>query len=153
MCCYSHQTQTSEGWDKLKQRTVPVPQPKPTEVLVKVHAVSLQYRDLLVGNGKYPFSKPPPELVPCSDMAGEVVAVGEDAQGLFKVGDRVVANFITTHLYGVMPKAGTWADAQGGDCQGVLEDYKTYKPEVCSCPNWNFGVEFDMNSVVAHTDP
>ncbi|KIY67750.1 NAD(P)-binding protein [Cylindrobasidium torrendii FP15055 ss-10] len=120
---------TSQGWDKLKQRTVPIPKLRPTEILVKVHAVSLQYRDLLVGNGKYPFSKPPPELVPCSDMAGEVVAVGEDAQGPLKVGDRVVANFITTHLYGVTPKAGTWSDAQGGDCQGVLEDYKTYKPE------------------------
>lgn len=38
-------------------------------------------------------------LVPCSDMAGEIVAVGDDVKG-WKVGDRVCANFALDHIYG-----------------------------------------------------
>ncbi|KAJ6548702.1 chaperonin 10-like protein [Mycena capillaripes] len=54
------------------------------EVLVKIHAVSLQARDLSVAHG---FPPSPPNIVPCSDMAGEVVAIGNGVAE-WKQGDR-----------------------------------------------------------------
>src|SRR5690606_1644139 len=63
----------------------------PHEVRVEVHAVSLNYRDLMVANGSYPASVGAP-IIPCSDGAGEVVAVGAEVSRV-KPGDRVVASF------------------------------------------------------------
>ncbi|KAG6847050.1 hypothetical protein H0H93_010440, partial [Arthromyces matolae] len=72
--------------DNLTLRTKQLEKPKANEVLVKVHAVSLQYRDLMVVKGTYP-TPGPPDMVPGSDMAGEVVSVGEDVKD-WKAGDR-----------------------------------------------------------------
>ncbi|KIY68128.1 alcohol dehydrogenase superfamily protein [Cylindrobasidium torrendii FP15055 ss-10] len=116
-----------KGWDKLKQTTAPLQPLKPYEVLVKIHAVSLQFRDIMIADGSYP-APLPENLVPCSDMAGEVIAVGAEAEGTWKVGDRVCSNFSTTHLDGD-PTPDAWAGAQGGNSQGVLTEYKAYKPE------------------------
>ncbi|KXJ88148.1 hypothetical protein Micbo1qcDRAFT_166792 [Microdochium bolleyi] len=68
-----------------------LPQPQelgPHDVVVKIHAVSLNYRDITMLTGVYPF---PLEDggVPCSDASGEVVATGE-AVVRFAVGDRVI---------------------------------------------------------------
>ncbi|KAF8983297.1 hypothetical protein BDQ17DRAFT_1393957 [Cyathus striatus] len=68
-------------------------------VLVKVHAVSLQYRDYAISNRSYPVAYSRNWIVPCSDMAGEIVAVGEEVKD-WKVGDRVCANFSTDHILG-----------------------------------------------------
>ncbi|KAF9465608.1 hypothetical protein BDZ94DRAFT_1306955 [Collybia nuda] len=84
--------------DDLTIRTKTIEPPSANEVLVKIHAVSLQHRDLMVATGTY-FANCVNDLVPCSDMAGEVVAIGGDVKG-WKKGDRVCANFITEHLYG-----------------------------------------------------
>jgi len=97
--------------------------PRANEVLVKVHAVSLQYRDLLIANGKYPGTQPD-NLVPCSDMAGEIISVGEDVKG-WKHGDRVCANFATDHIYGDTNPA-IQATALGGAAHGVLTEYRTF---------------------------
>lgn len=71
--------------------------PGPGEVLVRVHASSLNYHDLLVVNGGIPTA---PGRIPMSDGAGEVVEVGPpqagafvDASNTFKVGDRVIGTF------------------------------------------------------------
>ncbi|KIY67741.1 alcohol dehydrogenase superfamily protein [Cylindrobasidium torrendii FP15055 ss-10] len=118
-----------QGWSQLKQRTVPVPTPKSSEVLVKIHAVSLQHRDLSIAKGAYPPSTLPADLIPGSDMAGEIVGLGDDIlNGPFKLGDRVCANFSTSYLSGD-PEDDFWQYAQGGNSHGVLTDYKTYKPE------------------------
>ena len=62
--------------------------PQRGEVLVRMHAVSWNYRDLMVTVGKYnPKMKLP--RIHCSDGAGEVVAVGEGVPRV-KVGDRVL---------------------------------------------------------------
>ena len=67
---------SSFGLDSLEFVEKPTPDPGPGEVLVRVCAVSLNYRDLLVIKGKYnPRMKLP--RIPCSDGAGEVVSVGE----------------------------------------------------------------------------
>lgn len=61
------------------------------EVRVKVHAVSLNYRDLMVASGNYLVTADDP-VIPCSDGAGEVVEAGHGATRL-KPGDRVAASF------------------------------------------------------------
>jgi len=67
------------------------PQPTGGEVLVKFHAASLNYRDLMVVEGTYnPRMKMP--AVPLSDGAGEVIATG-DGVSKWKVGDRVMPIF------------------------------------------------------------
>src|SRR4029077_9868933 len=60
----------------LKLVEAPVRQPGDNEVLVRVHAVSLNGRDIYMRLGQYP-GPMPPNLVPLSDGAGEVVAVGK----------------------------------------------------------------------------
>ncbi|CAK5263180.1 unnamed protein product [Mycena citricolor] len=102
----------------------PVPKPKPTEVLLKAHAVSLQYRDLIVANGTYP-SRLPDNLIPCSDVAGEIVAVG-DAVKDWKVGDRVCPNFMLGKLFGDETTEAISATALGGAVDGTLVEYRAY---------------------------
>ena len=66
----------------------PRPEPQAGEVLVKINAASLNYRDLALFRGEY--GNPPRfPLVPLSDGAGEVVSVGENATR-FRAGDRVI---------------------------------------------------------------
>src|SRR5215204_6847151 len=70
-----------------------------TEVLVNFHAASLNYRDLMMVKGAYnPRLKMP--LVPFSDGAGEVVAVGEKVSK-WKPGDRVSPIFMQGWMDGV----------------------------------------------------
>uniref|UniRef100_A0A060T5K2 ARAD1B12320p n=1 Tax=Blastobotrys adeninivorans TaxID=409370 RepID=A0A060T5K2_BLAAD len=68
-------------------REEPVPTPGRRQVLIKVHAASLNYRDMLLLKGAYPIQTKK-DVVPLSDGAGEVVAVGEDVSRV-KKGDRV----------------------------------------------------------------
>ncbi|KAJ6565470.1 NAD-P-binding protein [Mycena vulgaris] len=103
------------GFDSLTLTDAPVPTPGPSQVLVKVHAVSLQQRDLMVVKGQYP--KPlQPGIVPVSDMAGEVVALGSAVTN-FAVGDRVCANF-------AMP--GFIFGDLGAEIDGVLCEFKVF---------------------------
>src|SRR6202011_5896706 len=68
-----------------------VPSPGVGEVLVRVRASSLNFRDLMILNGAYPVPVPAGR-VPLSDGAGEVVAVGAGVTR-FKVGDKVINSF------------------------------------------------------------
>ncbi|KAJ7152382.1 alcohol dehydrogenase superfamily protein [Mycena filopes] len=111
------------SFDNLVLQEAPVPAPKPTEVLVKTHAVSLQFRDLLIASKQYP-SEVQPNLIPCSDMAGEVIAVGEDVK-TWKTGDRVCANFFLDKLNDVQTPE-TDGSALGGAVHGVLTQYRTF---------------------------
>ncbi|KAJ3500543.1 hypothetical protein NMY22_g19228 [Coprinellus aureogranulatus] len=105
----------------LQKREVPVPQLGPTEVLVKIHAVSLQYRDLAIAKGQYGAGLTE-NFVPCSDLAGEVVAVGYSVSE-WKVGDRVASNFCTDHIYGEHTTE-IGKSALGGAQDGVLTQYR-----------------------------
>ncbi|KIK63665.1 hypothetical protein GYMLUDRAFT_40744 [Collybiopsis luxurians FD-317 M1] len=114
------------SFDHLFSKESPLPPLKSHEVLVKIHAVSLQYRDLTIGLGRYPGNFPD-ELVPCSDMAGEVIAVGQDAGSQWKIGDRVCANFAADHIAGeTSPEIQK--TAHGGPIHGVLTQYKAFRP-------------------------
>lgn len=79
----------ADGLVKLETQHRQVPIPGPNDVLIRVCAASLNYRDQVLLEGKYPATTT--ETVPLSDGAGEVVAVGK-AVSRVKIGDRVVAS-------------------------------------------------------------
>jgi NADPH:quinone reductase-like Zn-dependent oxidoreductase len=95
------------------------PAPGPVQVLVRVRAVSLNYRDLLVARGLYNPRLPLPR-VPCSDAAGDVVAVGAGVAGV-KPGDRVCGTFMQEWDDGPLSEAAAQS-ALGGDRDGVLAE-------------------------------
>ncbi|KAF7355944.1 Alcohol dehydrogenase superfamily protein [Mycena venus] len=119
------------SFDNLVIQEVPVSAPKATEVLVKTHAVSLQFRDLMVARGTYSRGNLLPNLVPCSDMAGEIIAVGGDVKE-WKVGDRICANFIQDKIHNDSPGE----EGLGGAVHGVLTQYRTFPAQtIVSIPD------------------
>jgi len=114
------------GRSGLVQREVPVPSPKAGEVLVKVGAVSLNYRDKLVIETGMGLDLPKP-FIPASDMAGSVVAVGEGVTR-FKQGDRVIGHFMPDWIDGKRPGQADVPPYQtlGGAYQGVLAEYVAF---------------------------
>jgi NADPH:quinone reductase-like Zn-dependent oxidoreductase len=118
-----------QGRENLQIEEVPERQPGPGEMLVRVRAVSLNARDLMMlenGMGlqlEFPF-------VPTSDMAGVVEATGEGATR-FRVGDRVISNFLPEWIDG---KPGGSASepsyrSLGGYYPGVLSEYVTFSED------------------------
>src|SRR3954467_11498116 len=104
----------------------PAPEPKPGEVLVKVGAASLNYRDKLVvetGMG-LPLAFP---FTPASDLAGKVAATGQGVTR-FATGDRVISNFIPDWRDGARPGNARVPHYQtlGGFYPGVLADYVAF---------------------------
>lgn len=112
-----------DGYHNLTLKEVSLPQPRANDVLVKIVAVSLQFRDLMVSKGTYPLGNKE-NVVPCSDMAGEIIAVGADVEG-FKVGDRVCANFALDHVYGDVNEKIKWTGL-GAPIDGVLTEYRNF---------------------------
>jgi NADPH:quinone reductase-like Zn-dependent oxidoreductase len=110
----------SFGIDHLEMKKRALPEPARGQVLVKVHAVSLNYRDLLVVLGKYNPKLPLPRI-PCSDGAGEVAAIGEGVTRV-KVGQRVAGIFMQNWIDGP-PDAAKQRGALGGDIDGMLAEY------------------------------
>lgn len=90
---------SAAGLDNLSVVELPDPEPGPGEVLVRVRAATLNYRDLLTVEGGYGSRQKIEGLIPVSDGAGEVVAVG-DGVSKFQPGDHVVANFFQEWLAG-----------------------------------------------------
>jgi NADPH:quinone reductase-like Zn-dependent oxidoreductase len=110
---------SSFGIDSLEFVERPAPSPGPGEVLVRLRAVSLNYRDLLMIQGIYnPKLRLP--RIPCSDGAGEVVAVG-DGVTAWKPGDRVAGIFMQNWLDGPLTPLKA-RGALGGDIDGMLTE-------------------------------
>ena len=93
---------------------------EPHHVLVRVHAVSLNYRDLMVVQGTYNPRLHLPRI-PCSDGAGEVLAVGSSVS-LWKPGDRVAGIFMQNWNDGYPSRTAT-KGALGGDIDGMLASH------------------------------
>lgn len=106
--------------DALELCDEPEPTPSFGQILVRVHACSLNYRDLMVVKGQYGGAKPD-RLVPLSDGAGEVVAVG-DGVTRFRVGDRVAGCFFDGWTGGALTGA-LEKTARGGARHGMLAQY------------------------------
>lgn len=101
--------------------------PPPGYVLVKTKSVALNYRDLLILEGQYD-PRIPLNCVPCSDMSGEIVSVGQDIQEL-NVGDQVVSTFYQWPESSGLEEKIRFYRTLGGPLDGVLSEYRMY-------PHW-----------------
>ena len=107
--------------DNLIIKDRPIPEPGPGQVLLKMKAASLNYRDLLVpkrGYGKLTGALP---LIPVSDGVGEVVALGMGVKRV-AVGDRVCPNMIQSWISGP-PTMKKLLSTLGGPLDGVMTEY------------------------------
>jgi len=105
---------------ELALREVETRAPAANEVVVRVRAVSLNRRDLMMAAGQYGRGGTQPNSVPLSDGAGEVVAIGANVKR-FKIGDRVAGIFFEDWLDGA-PTAASLATARGGNSGGMLSE-------------------------------
>jgi len=112
--------------DGLRQEETDIPRPGCGQVLVRMRAFSLNYRDLLMVTGKYSRNLKLP-LVPLSDGAGEVMEVGEGVTR-WKAGDRVAAAFFQNWAAGRI-REDVPSSALGGGCDGVLSEYAVFGEE------------------------
>jgi NADPH:quinone reductase-like Zn-dependent oxidoreductase len=101
-----------------------IPSPGAGDVLVRVRASSLNFRDLLIINGVYPIPVPPGR-VPLSDAAGEIMAVGAGV-ARFKVGDRVINSFFPNWFGGSFNQM---PDQYVANRDGWLTEYKVVSAE------------------------
>lgn len=117
MKCY--QLQNNTDLDALVLLDCPDPQPGYGQIVVRVKATSLNYRDLFVARGLNPAIQYP--LIPLSDGVGDVVAVGEGVTQV-KVGERVAGIFFQHWQTGEIRKA-IMKSALGGEIDGMLAEY------------------------------
>lgn len=94
----------------------------PNDVVIKIHAVSLNFRDVAMLNGLYPVEVEE-RGIPCSDAAAEVVAIGSAVKD-FAIGDHVSAIFDLNNMTGHEDELPC---ALGGDTAGVLREYAIYE--------------------------
>jgi NADPH:quinone reductase-like Zn-dependent oxidoreductase len=114
-----YQLQNNQGLDSLTLIERPDPQPGYGQVVVRVRATSLNYRDLIIGKGQNPAIAFP--VIPMSDGAGEVVAIGEGVTRV-KVGDRVAGTFFQDWQAGEITSQ-IMKSALGGELDGMLAEY------------------------------
>ena len=114
------------GLDGLSWAERATPRPGTGEVLVRMRAWSLNYRDLLVIRGQYnPKQKLP--LVPLSDGAGEVVELGPGVTRV-KAGDRVAGAFLQSWMDGEIDDS-KWRGALGTAIEGVASEYRVFNEQ------------------------
>ncbi|MCM3630306.1 NAD(P)-dependent alcohol dehydrogenase [Paenibacillus glycanilyticus] len=118
----------SPSLDGLQMVKEDLPEVAPYEVLVKLHAASINYKDTfyIAGERRIPLSRP---TIPLSDGAGEVVAVGSGVDR-FVPGDRVAGILAQDWLYGAIPaKAYHSITSLGQGIDGVLAEYRIFNQE------------------------
>lgn len=115
------------GLDKLSLDNVKTPTPKANEVLIKVGAVSLNFRDKAIVDGIYNPDMVPNPLIPVSDTAGTIVEIGTGVTK-FKVGDRVISHLYTDWKIGA-PSPNEQLQSVGSPLPGGLAEYMILKEE------------------------
>ncbi len=116
------------GVDSLRRVKREIGEPGPGEVLIKTRAASLNYRDIMVLEGRYG-AKKPDSRVPLGDGAGEVVAVGAKVSGI-SVGDRVSAPHFNLWLDGAYDPSIFAADL-GNTADGWLSEVVRLPASAC----------------------
>lgn len=116
-----HLDDPNGGLDGLALRETPVSRPGPSEVVIKVRAASLNRRDLMILDRAYPLPAAA-GVVPLSDGAGEVVAVGHDVSRA-QVGDRVAVTYFRRWIDGPMSPALV-GEQTGCTYDGMLAEYQ-----------------------------
>ncbi|PKY05135.1 alcohol dehydrogenase [Aspergillus campestris IBT 28561] len=97
---------------------------QPNHVVIRIHAVSLNYRDVAMMHGKYPVQVID-RGIPASDCAAEVITVGSEVKD-FNPGDRVAPLFDLKSITGTEDEM----EALGGDADGVLRQYAVFDQKV-----------------------
>jgi NADPH:quinone reductase-like Zn-dependent oxidoreductase len=127
---YSYRVNKGAGIAALTLRESAPPTPGRGQLVVRVRAVSLNFRELMIiEKGLYPLPIKP-DLIPVSDGAGEVVAVGEGVTRV-KVGDRIVGQIFPEWIDG--PFASSHAAQLGGSLDGMLTELAVL-PEEAALP-------------------
>jgi NADPH:quinone reductase-like Zn-dependent oxidoreductase len=106
------------GRQHLRCVDAPIPEPGPGQILVRVDAASLNYRDLMLTDNNYGWTPPLP-FVPASDLAGTVQAVGAGVSR-WRGGERVISTFVAGWLEGTAPAE---AMPLGGPGPGALASH------------------------------
>lgn len=114
------------GLEQLRLADRPIPEPGPLDVVVRIHAVSINYRDLLVIDGVYHPRLALPRIVG-SDGVGRVVAVGSAVRRV-AVGDRVAGTLLQGWLDGPLT-AEAARTGLGGNLDGVLCEYAVFSEQ------------------------
>jgi alcohol dehydrogenase len=122
----TYQFDDLKGLEALTLHDQAMPEPQRGEVLIRVRAVSLNYRDIASALGRYVWDVKP-GLIPCSDAAGDVVAVG-DGVDAYKTGDRVISAF-HPRWFGGRPPASLISETYGTGQDGWLAEYKVVSQE------------------------
>ena len=107
------------GLENLTAAERPEPEPGPGQIVLKMRAASLNYRDLLTVRGQYNPKQPLP-LVPCSDGVGEVLALGQGVERV-KIGQRVAPIFAQRWIAGE-PSYERLRATLGGPLDGTLSE-------------------------------
>jgi NADPH:quinone reductase-like Zn-dependent oxidoreductase len=123
------------GLDRLVWSRAEPRAPGPGEVALRVRAVSINYRDLLMIRGHYNPRQPLP-LVPGSDCVGEVVAVGKGVVD-WAPGMRVCPAFNPGWLHGSIPARAT-NTTLGGPLEGVFQEHVVVPAEALVAPPEHF---------------
>jgi NADPH:quinone reductase-like Zn-dependent oxidoreductase len=121
-----YELQNRGGLDNVVRAERANPTPGPGQVLLKMKACSLNYRDLLVAKGGYG-APPPTGRIPLSDGVGEVIELGAGVSRV-KVGDRVCGAFMQGWLGGRIPIEAPLT-ALGGAIDGMLAEYVVLSEE------------------------
>jgi len=114
----------SSTLDGLRRCERPTPEPLPTQILVRIQAASLNYRDLLIARGHYMGGAVSANTTPLSDGAGEVIAVGSNVTR-FRVGERVAGTFFRGWIDGKPPR-GPLIALGAPPADGVLSEFAVF---------------------------
>lgn len=115
---------SGKGIETLTIEDAAVPDPGPGEALVRLHAATLNFRDIIMAKGLIPGIAKEPDLIPLSCGAGEVVAVGSGVTRV-KPGDRVTPIFSLGHISGPQ----TSHEMLGGNTDGVARQFAVWNAE------------------------
>lgn len=118
--------QTGFGFENMNFVERPTPTPGPTQVVVRVRAASLNYRDLLIIKGQYNPRLGFPRVLG-SDATGEVTAVGERVTK-FKLNDRVIGCFMPNWIDGPITELAA-RSTLGSDRDGVLSEFVVFEEQ------------------------
>ena len=121
--------QIQDSWspDNIRLAERPTPEAGPGEVLLRMEAASLNYRDYVMARGGYGRRGGALPLVPCSDGAGRVIAVGPGVSRV-AVGDLACPIFAQTWWSGPF-RESHWAGTLGGPRDGVMQEFMALSQE------------------------